>query len=314
MTFSTLNDALVYHQEKYEVQKQLEALVTAEGYQMIEPAYFEDYDQFIKLHQRVKKRSMVKLNDAEGVIRVLRPDITTSMMRDIIPKWHNGLRLKLFYNTTVFQYTPEGIKEQKQFGLEALGKNDASLDRDVMRLILRIFSDFKLSFMLEISYAPFLNTLIAGLNINDQDKHTLKDIIYHKNQAALEEIVKTFKPSSYLEILKVLFDLQGSLDEIKTTLNALDLPKDIKTCLNQLNAYKSIFEKDTVTLDLSLLSAYDYYSGLVFKGYLKNHPAAVLKGGRYNTKAMGYEKDVDAIGFSFSLAALLEEVMRQNGK
>ncbi len=314
MTFPTLNDALNYHQQKFEVIKRLETIITEQGYQMIEPAYFENYDHFIKMHQRIEKTSMVKLIDAEGNIRVLRPDITTSIMKDLIPKWHNGLKLKLFYNTTVFVNTKAGIKEQKQFGVEYLGPQTPTTDSELIAIILEIFNDFNLAFILEVSHADFLHQLIDNLALDHEQIDTLKDIIYHKNRYALNKFIdKNLNQNPSQQVLATLFDLQGTLEVIDDKLANIDLPENIKTTLAQLANYQSQFKNDAVTFDLSMLSQYDYYSGLIFKGYLANVPSAVLNGGRYNTQAMGYKKSVPAIGFSFSLAALLQEVMKNNG-
>lgn len=313
MTFSTLNDALNYHQQHFELIKKLESIVTQQGYQMIEPAYFENYDRFTKMHQRVDRTSMVKLIDTEGQIRVLRPDITTSMMKDLIPKWHHDLSLKLFYNTTIFSHTKGGIKEQKQFGVEYLGNEDLSTDNEIITMILDIFNQFNLTFILEVSHAEFLDNLIAGLDVNDEQLQTLKRILYYKNYDALKNFINdTLVANAYSDILATIFNLQGTIEDIKHALKPLKLPKTIKTTLQQLENYQKTVDNPAVTLDLSMVSQYDYYSGLIYKGYLKDVPYAILNGGRYNTKAMGYMQNVPAIGFSFSLAALLKEVMKNH--
>ncbi len=71
---------------------------------------FEDYDNFIAINKRTPTKSMVKIVSYK--ILVLRPDITTSIIKSLIPIWEDNLVLKLFYHSTVYKNKgKEGIKE-----------------------------------------------------------------------------------------------------------------------------------------------------------------------------------------------------------
>jgi len=310
MTFLTLTDALNYHKRKYEAVKKLETIVAEKGYKMIEPAYLEHYDRFTKMHRRIRKESMVKLIDTEGAVRILRPDVTTSIIKELIPKWEAGVRLKLFYNASVFLNTDQGISEQKQFGVEHLGDASLQSDLEMTTLILRIFSVFKLDFILEISHAGFLSGLFSDLHLDEEKLESLKKIIFHKNTFELTRFIENNPETGpYRGLLTQLFSLQGDLETIKSKLTGIDVPAKANAALEILEEIDSMTDTDNTTFDLGMIGQFDYYDGVLFKGYLANTPTAILSGGRYNTQTMGYEKAVPATGFSFALQDLLKEVM-----
>ncbi len=310
MTFLTLNDALNYHQKRYQISKQLETIVTEKGYQLIEPDHLENYDRFTKINQRIKPQSMVKIIDTDGAVRILRPDITTSIIKELIPKWNNGLKLKIFYNASTFLNTMENIQEQKQFGIEYLGDDSQKSDHETIGLILEIFNTFQLDFFLEISHAGFLNILIKRLNLSDDELKIFKTLLYKKNRYGLNQfIASNLRNHPDKDIVKRIFDLQGKTNLIREKLQNLDLPDEIVYALDELNALEKELSCVNCTFDLSLLGQFDYYNGIFFKGYLMNIPQAVLNGGRYDTKKMGYEKSVPAIGFSFALNDILKAVI-----
>ena len=66
-----------------------------------------------------------------------------------------------------------------------------------------------------------------------------------------------------------------------------------------------------VTFDFSLLSRYEYYTGIVFRGYTYGTGDAIVKGGRYNNLLREYGKDAPAIGFAFYIDDLMNAITRQ---
>ena len=57
-------------------------------------------------------------------------------------------------------------------------------------------------------------------------------------------------------------------------------------------------------LDLSVLNHLDYYNGILIQGYVKNSPAPVLSGGRYDSLAKKIRGDGGAFGFAVYLDGL----------
>ena len=310
MTFLTLKDALDYHGKKAQLLNKFENLVKEKDYQFIEPSYLEDYDFFTETHPMMPKNKMVKLIDSGGYIKLLRPDITTSIISEFIPKWKNNTLLKFYYHAATFKQTPTGIKENKQFGVELLGATSIDYDQEILTLIQAMFNAVKCDFILEVGHANFIKILLNELHLEKELKESLKVIINQKNNSELKRFVKKYLiDHPYQLLVERLFDLQGDISKILQLLQNINLPKSLLNVVEELKTLSSVINNDTFSFDLSIMSRYEYYSGIIYKGYSKKSPKALLKGGRYNTSLMGYKQSLSAIGFSLNLDDLLKEVL-----
>ena len=66
-----------------------------------------------------------------------------------------------------------------------------------------------------------------------------------------------------------------------------------------------------VSFDLGMLSKYNYYTGIIFKGYTYGVGDAIVKGGRYDNLLSQFGKDAPAIGFMIVVDDLLSAMSRQ---
>src|SRR5699024_11265662 len=56
--------------------------------------------------------------------------------------------------------------------------------------------------------------------------------------------------------------------------------------------------KDHIVADLSLINHMDYYSDIIFQGFIEKVGKPVLMGGRYNTLANQFNANIPAVGFA----------------
>ena len=66
-----------------------------------------------------------------------------------------------------------------------------------------------------------------------------------------------------------------------------------------------------VSFDLGMLSKYNYYTGIIFKGFTYGVGDAIVKGGRYDGLLHRFGKDAPAIGFMIVVDDLLAAMNRQ---
>jgi ATP phosphoribosyltransferase regulatory subunit len=318
MQFLQLSEELSYFKSKYEITKELERVAISSGYTLFEPEFFESYDQFVSMNQRVRTQSLVKLLDSDGSVLVLRPDITTSVIKRVIPKWQTGSSLRLFYLSTIFSRSQQGsIDEKKQFGMENLGTDQRTADVETIGLVLTLLKRFNISFLVEISNSRFLSSLIQVLGLSAEDEKTFKDILYYKNRGALEQFIqKTNIPNEYLGLVKNILNLQGTLDEIKQNLAIYPLTKWMQDALNELETLTHSIDcsdmNQYIKIDLTVLSQYDYYDGLMFKAYVPSVSVPILSGGRYDPLTRNYGRQISAIGFTLNTSDLIKEVIKSN--
>ena len=67
-----------------------------------------------------------------------------------------------------------------------------------------------------------------------------------------------------------------------------------------------------ISFDLGMLDGYNYYTGIIFRGYTYGTGDAVVKGGRYNNLLKQFGKDAPSIGFAFTVEELIMAMNRQN--
>ena len=78
--------------------------------------------------------------------------------------------------------------------------------------------------------------------------------------------------------------------------------------LDHLEEIYSIFERvgfaEHLTIDLGEIRGFDYYTGILFRAYVRDLGFEVASGGRYDGLPAAFGEDLPAVGFSFSLDRL----------
>lgn len=308
-----MKEELTFLNKRYQIMTNLESIVNKRGYIKVEPDYFEPYERFIEMNRRIPKETMVKLVQNNGMISILRPDITTNIIKQVIPKWSNDVLLKLFYSAKTFYQKPNSsIKEDWNFGLELLG-NYTNGELEIITIMISIFEYFKTDYMIEVGNQKFLNILLNRLDLSENDTKSLKQIIDAKNQSELLLFASKLKDSSEKDILLNIFDFEGSLDEINNKLKSLNVDSSLQDAIDSFKLIDThVLDNmlnNKITYDLSLISKYDYYDGLTFKGYLRNVSYPILNGGRYDPLTKAFGNQISAIGFSLNLNEFIKEVI-----
>jgi len=297
------------------MQKHLESLVTKAGYTKYEPEIFEYFEPFVRNNKRLKKDSLVQIIAQSGDVLLLRPDATSSIMREIMPLCQESDMMKIYYDTSTFSKTNQGmIEEKRQFGIEVLGQQEGFIEGEVLNLALKTFQTFDLNPIIEVNNNQFILALFEALELTDQQINTLKKLIYYKNQHGIEEFVKTYLDQSiFKSVVKKILALEGDLAMINDQLVECAITKTMKESLDNLAVLSAYLEKNDllkyIRFDLSLMTTYDYYEGLVFQGYLENTPQAILSGGAYQPLTKSYGKTLEAIGFTLNTTDLLKEMI-----
>ena len=314
MIQQTMEETFKLQQIKLTLKRSFIDLVTAQGYRNYEPEIFESYDSFIKVNQRIDNLSMVKILDNLGNILVLRPDVTTSIINQLIPQFRNGQALKLFYDTDIFTQTSQGtISKSAQFGVEYLGSSDNYTDGEVVGLMLKLFEPFDVDYEVEIGNQKFLNALFDRLKLPEDQMKNLKEIITYKNTSKMQQFCSQATINTVDKtILENLFTLEGNLDSIAEKLHSLPLDPLMKEALIELKnletSLKSNPLKNRITFDLSMLSRFDYYQGITFQGFSPESNKAIVKGGRYNPINKTTQNRIPAVGFTIDIDALVKAV------
>lgn len=315
MKYLSIENELNYSKKRYEFTKEIESIFVKNNYIQIKPSIFEDYDNFKSINKRIPTESMVKV--VSDKILIMRPDITTSIIKSLIPRWEEDLVLKLFYHSTVYKNKKngDGIIQCRQFGCEYLGEPSIDADREVVNLAFNIFRKFTDEFLLEIGSGNYIDGFVESLNIDSDTEREFKKLLYRKNKPELEAFANSLdiKPEQKELMLNIL-SIRGTLKEVTEKANKYFTNDRMKKGIEQLNTISTLISKedlDKYTLfDLSMVSKLDYYDGIMLKGYFKNLYKEILSGGRYDGLTESFGRRVPAIGFTIYFDALMEAINR----
>lgn len=315
MKFLRIQDELNFEKKRYELTKKIETSFVDAGFIQIKPEIFEEYDEITKIDKNISTKSMVKV--VSNKVMVLRPDITISLMKNLIPRWEDDLNLKLFYHSTVYKNKKngDGIIQCRQFGCEYLGEPSIDADREVVNLAFNIFRKFTDEFLLEIGSGNYIDGFVEALDIDSEKECEFKKLLYRKNKPELEVFANSLDIKPELkELMLNILSIRGTLKEVTEKANKYFKNDRMKKGIEQLNTISTLISKedlDKYTLfDLSMVSKLDYYDGIMLKGYFKNLYKEILSGGRYDGLTESFGRRVPAIGFTIYFDALMEAINR----
>ncbi|MDV9710123.1 ATP phosphoribosyltransferase regulatory subunit [Clostridioides difficile] len=314
MKFLRIEDEVIYSKKRYKLKREIDKLFLDEEYFQIEPQLFEEYDEFTTINNKIPEESMVKV--VNGKVMVLRADITTSIIKSLVPRWEDGLKLKLFYNSSIYKNkNTVGIKEIRQIGCEYLGEASVEADREVVKLALKILEKYNNNFILEVGSSKYIHGLLEELNLNKNCENQIKNLLYTKNAHELKVYIEELKIKREVkELLSNILSLQGNLYNVIEKSNKFYCNNKMKQALEELKQVNNLIEEcnflDKARFDLSMITMLDYYEGIMFRGYYPNSYKEILSGGRYYSLTKEYGKEIPAIGFTLSVDELMKYVYK----
>lgn len=287
-----------------EVQRRMTKLFRSRGFSEVATPSVEFYDVFSGKSDAIPQEMMYKLTDAKGRIIALRPDNTMPVMRVAATKL-KGFKppLRLFYNQNVFRTNPSltGRRDEiPQCGIELLGLSGIKADIEVIATAVDALKNVTGDFRIELGHIGYFKSIINDINVSGENKEQIRAYIESKNYAALESILHNDggRAASALIELPKLFGGEEALDKaasISPNKAASDTIRYLKRIYDVLCR---IGLKDKIIIDMGLVQQIDYYTGVVFRGYINGSGEYVLSGGRYDTLAESFGEHLAATGFA----------------
>ena len=289
-----------------EVEMKLAALFKSFGYSEVVTPGIEFYDLFSGSSRHFRQERMYKLTDSKGRLIAIRPDSTIPIARLASTRLAEAvLPLRLFYNQAVYENNAllKGRSDEIfQSGIELIGGEDTErADYEVMCLALEALRGFDAdNFRFEIGDIGYFKELVSKLEADEATREEIRLLISAKNYPALNDILDEVGPAPVAAALKALPRLFGGA-EVFDKAAALFTDDRIDAILLHLReVYSKLSELGyggKISVDLGIVSHVDYYTGIVFKGYLSGVGQSVLKGGRYDGLLGEFGRPCPAVGF-----------------
>lgn len=298
------------------IEKRLHKIFKSKGYSEVITPGIEFYDVFDKNLRYFPQEEMYKLFDLKGRIMVMRPDSTIPIARLIATSLRDMERpLRLYYNQNIFVANPSMMgrsDEIVQTGIELVGSSSKRADLEVLCTAIEVLDACNTpDFNLEIGNIAFFKSLITHLNASDLQREKIRHYIEVKNYPALNELLNTFGDSDVVRALKELPRLFGGEEVFEKARNIYP-NDDLNEILTELsgiyNDLKRLGLNGRITVDLGLVNRTDYYTGVIFRGYVEGCGEAILSGGRYDKLISEFGYDIPATGFAANVDAIAKTI------
>lgn len=302
-------------------EKRLSGLFKSKGYQKVMTPTLEFFDVFNRESSGRSPENLYSLTDSYGRLLVLRPDSTLPIARLAGTRLQNApLPLRFYYSQNVFlrQKNLTGRSDETlQSGIELMGVGGIRADLEVIETALEaVETCTKADFKLEIGHAGFFKALCSRLNADAEQIEEIYNCVESRNFVSLNKVLDEIGESPASQCIRNLPRYFGGLEIIEKA-KQIEVDKEGRESLEYLGLLYSRLEEmglcDRVIIDLSLVNRTNYYTGIIFKGYLQGSGIPVVSGGRYDLLASEFGRDMPSVGFGVETGALAQ-VMLASGE
>ena len=286
------------------------------GYSEIITPAVEYFDVFAQANPELDQDQMLKIIDKSGRICVARPDNTTPIARIAATRLDDAaLPVRLYYSQKVFRSVSgdHGHKgEFLQVGAELIGADGLAADKDILSAAFAALSRTGAdNFRIELGHAEIYKALIEELGADAASSEAIRRLIENKSFAALGDALQPFGSRPAAKALSAMPQLFGGievLDEVETLTGNVRVLGAIAYLRRLYQALDEAGYGDRIMIDLGLVHEMDYYTGIMFRGYIGGAGAAILAGGRYNALCAKFGRDLSAGGFGIDVESVAESL------
>lgn len=293
------------------LQSRLTKLFRSRGYAEVSTPTVEFYDTFQKAGTMLSQEDLLKIIDRSGRICVIRPDCTVQIARIAATKLQSSpLPQRLYYNEEIFRSREEnaGVStEVPQCGIELIGAPGEKADLEMIATAVdALRASGAEQFHIELGHINLFRDLVRRMGLDSEKTEEVRLLIEGKKFAALNDLLDEYQDRSGCEALKMLSRLFGG-PEVLDEAEKLAGPNESIRYLRDLYGYLcQAGYGEAIQFDLGTVTQIDYYTGVVFRGYVKGAGSAVLSGGRYDKLVEAYGRKAEATGFAIDVDALAD--------
>lgn len=270
--------------------------------------------------------SPFQLFDVDGSLLVMRPDITLAIARMVSGRMQEAtLPLRLRYSAPVVREELSLSGQPRQFtqlGVELVGGEGIEGESEVIDLLAEALRTLEVPAWRIVcgSVTPF-TALLDACDVSDEFRERVLALVHDSDLVGLDEFVRgsDLSPEAADALMRLprLAGDEGVIDELDDLLDEVGVEPELRgtTELRALVAdLGDLVTEGTLSFDFSVMNSFDYYTGVIFKGYAEGITAAIASGGRYDAVLAHYGlSGVAACGFMLSLERL-QEILGEQGE
>ena len=291
------------------------------GYRGVITPSIENLDVIALAEPELLER-MFKFEDRDsGKLLALRPDMTAQIAR--LASSHlkdRPMPLRLHYGGPVLHYGRGEKGERReiyQAGLELIGLNQSEADGEIIAVAIEALKSTGLSgFKIDVGQVEFFRSVIEGLSLPDELREEVEAAVARKDRSGLEDILPRLQlkgdDAEVLLALPTLFGDRTVLDRaagMKLNARAKKALQNLSGVLDTIDSYGLM---EYITVDLGEIRGLNYYTGVIFEGFVAGVGEELCGGGRYDTLLGRYGYEAPATGFAINIETLMKALSMQS--
>ena len=306
------------------ISDSVRSVFSAHGYLPVETPLMEDRD-VLERGGRIKG-SPFRLFDSDGRLLVLRPDLTLPVARLAATRLANReMPLRLRYAAPVVRERQSLRGQPRQFtqlGVELISGEGTASEAEVIALLAEVLDALKVDAWRIVcgSVSP-LTSLLDACAPSDEFRTAALELVHASDLVGLDELVEAADlPEEQRRAVSRIPRLHGGaqvIDEIDRLLEEAGVARELRgtdELRDLVSRLSGVVEPGRLSFDFSIINSFDYYTGIIFKGYAEGIAASLASGGRYDAVLANLGMPgTCACGFALSLERVLEITGEQGG-
>ncbi len=255
-----------------------------------------------------------KFFDARGDLLTMRPDVTLQIARMCATRLAGQPGpFRFRYMQRVFRevegQTQAEPRETTQMGVELIGDATAAADAEVVGLLAESLQLAGVrTFKIALASVGVLRALLAASGATPAWRQAVLDAYHASNFVTLDELTapegSQGVPPVFAQAIGRLARIRGgraAIDEVRALVAPLGCEDGLDSLTQACDLLAEQGLAESIQIDFSVMSSFDYYTGIVFEAYAPGMGAPLGSGGRYDNTIGAYGEDRPAAGFAFFL-------------
>lgn len=298
-------------------------LFASRGYQPIETPTLEVMD-VMRAGGRMPA-SPFKFFDSHDDLLAMRPDVTLQIARMCATRLSGEPGpLRFRYTQRVFREAETDnqvvARELTQCGVECIGEVGPAVDAEIVSLFAEALTLAGVrQFVLGLATVGVLRALLERSGAASAWVNAVLEAYHGSDFVALDRLCATTREAApqadglpnagdaapaYVDAIQRLARIRGgqeAIDEVRALVAPLGCTADLDAFQETYDLLCAAGLSDRILIDFSLVSSFNYYTGIVFEAYAPQLGSPLGSGGRYDRMIGAYGTDRPAAGFAFSL-------------
>ena len=228
--------------------------------------------------------------------------------------------LKVTYSGNVFRANESltgKYNEIVQSGIEIIGIDNVRAEIECVISVIQSLQKLKVqSFTIEIGQVQLYKCIVKKLSIHEEEEKVLRTYIESKimllYQILLEK--KFDRCDETVRLLEKLPRLFGNLEVIEEA-EKLASSNEMKMAIARVKEIYEAIDKlgygSYISIDLGMIQHLDYYTGVIFKGYIYEIGEEIVSGGRYDELIGNFGEMLPAVGLAVQVNQIVKALQEQ---